>query len=269
MITSFTRYMRLLGIRAEPPSLDALTRITRAQMLAVPFENVSKLYRMRAEGLKGIPPLESFLDGIERRHFGGTCYANASHLHGLLRFLGYDADLCGADMREPDVHLVNLVRVEGREYLVDVGYGAPFLEPLPRDAAVEQRVSSGEGVYVLSPADVSGRSRLSYFQDGIQRHGYSVNPAPRTIGDFSPAVAASFLPSATFMNALLIVQFIDEGSRVLRNKTLTVTTGAAVQKRTLAATDDVIEAIETEFSIPSSIARVALEGISLTHDTWS
>src|SRR5512133_643818 len=96
------RYLGALRVRRRPPGVDALAELVAAHVSRVPFENVSKLYRRRHAGLEGLPDLDAFLDGIERFHFGGTCYANNFHLYTLLASLGYEARLCGADMREPD-----------------------------------------------------------------------------------------------------------------------------------------------------------------------
>jgi len=51
----FIRYLRLLNIPQREPSLDYLDEIIKAQMLKVPFENVSKLYHLKTSGLKSIP----------------------------------------------------------------------------------------------------------------------------------------------------------------------------------------------------------------------
>ena len=128
------RYLRVLGVEPARPSLDALGRLVRAQPCRVPFENVSKLYYRRQRGRRELPGLDLFLDGVERHRFGGTCYANNFHFYRLLRALGYGVTLCGADMRSgPDVHAAIRARMEGRELLVDVGYAAPFYDPIPLD----------------------------------------------------------------------------------------------------------------------------------------
>ena len=80
-----SRYLRLLGVPRREPTLAALRELVAAQLQRVPFENVSKLYRFRRSGFRGIPDLERHLDDIERLHCGGTCYANNYHLHRLLR----------------------------------------------------------------------------------------------------------------------------------------------------------------------------------------
>ena len=143
--------------------------------------------------------LEGYLDGIERFNFGGTCYANNYYLHTLLQHLGFDVRLCGADMNNPDVHLVSIVALESREHLVDVGYAAPFFEPLPRDLERDLVIDFGRCRYVLRPTDGLGRSRLDMYRDGELTHGYLAKPEPRSIDEFDGVIRGSYRSSANFM----------------------------------------------------------------------
>jgi N-hydroxyarylamine O-acetyltransferase len=262
------RFLAILGIDPKTPGIDALTELVRAHLLRIPFENISKLYRWRRQGLAGLVHLSEYLDGIEQHQFGGTCYTINFHLHELLVALGYDVLLCGADMRRPDVHLVNIVRVAGREFLVDAGYAAPFLIPMPLDLTTDHVVSLGRDRYVLSPRDAQGRSRLSLLRDGIKRHGYLVKPASRTIDEFAVVIADSFRPGATFLNSVLLARFGDAYSLVLHNLTSIETRGDTVALSTFPSIAELIEAIEREFGITASVSQVALDGLSMDTDAW-
>lgn len=263
------RYLALLDVPESEPSLDALTRIVQAHMMKVPFENISKLYRWKTSGLQELINLTLFLDGIEQYHFGGTCYSINFHLHQLLNFLGFDVVLCGADMNRPDVHIVNIVRVAGREYIVDVGYAAPFIQPLPRDLQNDYVISLGIDQYVLNPSDATGRSRLTLYRNGTAHHGYIVNPMPRSIGHFAKVIADSFDPDATFMNAILLARFGYDCSQVLHNMTFIESRGTRVRKKSISTTDELIAVIEKIFAIPAAISQVALDGLSMHQDAWS
>lgn len=174
------RYLRILGVERTRPSPDALGRLVRAQLCRVPFENVSKLYYRRQGCRHELPGLELFLDGIERCHFGGTCYLNNFHFFRLLRALGYEAALCGADMASgPDVHMAIRIRLGGRERLVDVGYAAPFYEPIPLDLPVPFTIRFGRDTYVVHPQDGEGRTRVDLRRDGERAHGYLLSRRQR------------------------------------------------------------------------------------------
>lgn len=261
----FDRYLRLLGITRRRPSLEALRELTLAHLTRVPFENISKLYLRNQPERHGLPALERFLDGIERHRLGGTCYANNFHLNQLLEHMGYRVSLCGADMSAPDVHMVNVVSVDGSPYLVDGGYAAPFLEPMPLDLAQDQEVPWGRDRYVLKPRDSDGRSRMEHHRDGRLRHGYLVNPAPRRIGEFAGVIADSFRAEATFMNALLVVRFSGTRSLTLRNLTLTEASAASWRSREVGRPELPL-VMEQEFGIPRAIGSQALDGVDLTQN---
>jgi arylamine N-acetyltransferase len=224
---------------------------------------------MKTEGLRGLPSLEQHLDGIERFSFGGTCYPNNYYFNLLLRHLGYKVTLCGADMTSPDVHIVSLVRVEGSEYLVDVGYGAPFMHPLPRELTDDYEISTGRDRYVLEPQDNKGCSRLTMFRDGQPKHGYLVKPVQRSIEDFYEVISESFDERATFMNAILLVRFFDERWLAIHNQTIVETSGTDFRIRQIPYRSAIPRVVEEYFSIPRDLVAEALDGLSMTGDAWS
>ncbi len=265
----FKRYLALLGVEAAPPSLDHLRRLVRAQLTRVPFENVSKLWLKKQNGAATIPSLEQHLDGIERHNFGGTCYANNPYFCQLLRHLGYEADLCGADMSRPDVHVVSIVRLQGREYLVDVGYGAPFFEPMPRDLDHELEILWGQNQYVLHPRDAQGRSRMDQHRDGSLIHGYTANPTARDIGHFEQVVRDSYSGTATFMNVLVVERFFEDRSVRIHNFVLTESTRDHTKTTHLKGREELAGAIEDRIGISRACVREAIDDIALAGDIYT
>jgi arylamine N-acetyltransferase len=265
----FDRYLRILGIARREPSHEALAELVAAHLTRVPFENVSKLYARKQGNHRGLPELASFLDGIERYNFGGTCYSNNYFLYLLLQDLGYEVMLCGADMENPDVHIVSIVRLDGLEYIVDGGYGAPFLEPMPRGLTEDYAVTLGRDRYLLKSQDSEGRSRLEMHRDGEYMHGYVAKPIPRTIDHFADVIAHSYTDEATFMNALLLIRFFPNRAIAINNLKLIFTEGTEVDIRPLGNVDALPPVIEENFSIPQAIVAEALTMLRKLGDAWS
>jgi arylamine N-acetyltransferase len=263
------RYLNLLGVQRQKPSVVALCELVRAHVLQVPFENVSKLYYKKHQGLRGLPSLELFLDGIERFHFGGTCYTNNYYLYQLLANLGYQTKLCGADMSNPDVHLVSMVTVGHREYLVDAGYAAPFLTPLPRDLATDYSIVLGRDRYVLKPQDARGCSRMELYRDGNLKHGYVAKPRPRQIREFEQVIVDSYRDGATFMNALLLARFFPNRSLVIHNLAVIESQGTESSIRTLASQDELGQAVYEHFAIPKEFTEDVVRGLGQLGDAWT
>lgn len=257
----FDRYMAVLGLEESPPGSRALSALVRAHLTRVPFENISKLFLHRKTGATTIPMLDDYLDGISRFNLGGTCYANNVYLFQLMRNLGYDVRLCGAHMSKPNVHAVSVVRLNGREYLVDVGYGAPFSSPMPRDLDEDFIVNFGRDRYVLRPQDGAGRSAMDHYRDNTRVHGYVVEPTSRSLGDFEEVIRGSYRREATFMNAVALARFYRDRVVRIRNLSIIESTSEGETETRLEDRDALIDAVRRIFGIPGAIVRFALDGL--------
>lgn len=252
------RYLRLLGIEARPPSHAALAELVAAHLARVPFENVTKLLAHGRGQAPGTPACDRFLDGVEHANLGGTCFACGFHVHDLLVHLGYDVSLCGAAMARPDVHVVNVVRLDGREWLVDVGYGAPLTAPLPLDA--DEPVTAavlGRDRWVLRPND-GGRAWVEHERDGEVVHGYAVDPTPRERAHFAGAIADSFAPEAEFLTRLRIVSHRPERSVLVRDRRVTVVSEGIARVKELNGAAEVAGVVEALVGVPAQMTREAI-----------
>ena len=265
----FRRYLTLLRVEPTRPSYTALEELVAAHVMTIPFENISKLHYLRRGDLRYMPSLEQYLTGIERFNFGGTCYSNNYYFHQLLKYLGFQVMLCGADIGTPDSHLVNIVSVDDREFLVDTGYAAPFMAPLPRDLATDYEVQLGRDRYVLKPRDGNGCSRMELYRDGELIHGYTAKPIPRQIEHFAPIIERSFRDEATFMNSLLLVRFYEGRSSVIFNLSVIESEGSSYSIQTLPSKAELPTVVERSFGIPVDIAREAISMLGELRSAWN
>src|SRR5688572_24543195 len=100
------RYLVLLGVEREAPGVAALTRLVRAHVVTVPFENVTALLRRRDHPTGPVPPmdLDHLLDTWEQRAGGGICFELAAMFARLLTSLGYDIYVMLAQVSLPNGH---------------------------------------------------------------------------------------------------------------------------------------------------------------------
>jgi arylamine N-acetyltransferase len=263
MHADFGRYLRLLGFNSRPYGLDGLRQLVRAHILRVPFENVSKFLLFEREGAGRLTTLPEFLDGLEHHDLGGTCYINNPFLHLLLRELGYDADLLGADMSKPNVHTAIRVRLDGISFHVDCGYGAPFVEPIPLDS-LPHEIQLGALRWVFDRAP-DGRLQLTTYSRSGLDHGYRVNDTPRDHAFFGEIVADSFQPASTFMQMLRIIRIFPDRMMELKSRAFTTHRGQSSTEVTLQSYSELTHAIETDFQMPrcpTSRALSTLERIN-------
>jgi arylamine N-acetyltransferase len=269
MQNQYAKYLKILGITKHRPDIDSLTNLISAHLAKIPFENISKLYYLKTYNLKTTPDFELYIDGISNYHFGGTCYSNNFYLNKLLTYLGYEVRLCSADMNEPDVHVVNIVTLSGQEYLVDVGYAAPFLNPMPLYMHDTYEIVHGAERYILYPRNNKGHSILKMFRGGEEKHGYVVKPEEKSIDEFNDVIKDSFREEATFLNSLLLVRFESSLSVRIHNFSITKSMDSIFKQRDLKNKEELVSTISSEFNIPQDTVSESVEMIRDFGDAWS
>jgi arylamine N-acetyltransferase len=262
----FNKYLQILEVEVSATTINLLEKIVKAHLIKIPFENISKLI-YKKEGMFNIPDLSTFLNGVEKYNFGGTCYSTNYYLYLLLKHLGYEIKLCGADMKNPDVHVVSIVNIEGREFIVDVGYAAPFFKPLPRDLNEDHIIELGDERYVLKPRDENNYSKMEQYINGELKHWYTAKPYPKKIDDFQNVIADSYSDDATFMNALRISRFKDKGFLALSNLQLTETNGRASSSIEISF-KDIPDVVREKFGMPADIVREAISQLTELKDVY-
>jgi len=136
------------------PTAETLRGLQTAHLLAVPFENLSVHSREPI-----VLEDSALFDKIVERRRGGFCYELNGLFASLLRALGFDvvmlsaAVATGAGEFGPDFdHMALMVTLEER-WLVDVGFGDSFREPLLLDKRSEQ--VRGALAYRIAPDGAS------------------------------------------------------------------------------------------------------------------
>jgi arylamine N-acetyltransferase len=262
------QYSNILEMDFARPSRDELIRIIRSHLYRIPFENISKRYRFNRYGTRGITVGSEFLSAIKEYNFGGTCYSLNYNLNLLLNNLGYVVRLCGAKMKRENSHMVNIVTIENREYLVDVGYSAPFLMPIPLDADQDVVLDSISGTYKLLKKDQRGYAQLIFERKGKKDHGYFVNPSRQRLQDFEYVIKDSFRPSAIFMNAVLLSRHSQDASITISNLSLRTSKKGHHKEIGLLDKKELSDKIQKHFGIPEFVTEIALQGMSFKKDPW-
>jgi N-hydroxyarylamine O-acetyltransferase len=252
----FRRYLMLLQADEEPPGLDYLRRLVHAQICRVPFENVSKVLLFGREGSGRPATIDEYLDGIEHFDLGGTCYSANPFFAELLRAVGFDAGLFGADMSTPNVHTVIRVRIAGRAYHVDAGYGGPFREPLCLED-LPHEICEGELRYRVEGG--GQEVAVSVYSGGERTQGYRAHEPPRAFDFFRQIILDSFLPGKTFMTHLRIVRIFARHSAELFDQTLTVHREGSSRTQELGSMAELRRAVEDDLAMPRCPVDEAIE----------
>ena len=155
------RYLSRLGFTTTPPpTMETLRTLQLRHTAAFPFETIANLL---------YAPVSIDLPSLERKLLhdgrGGYCFELNSLFLALLQTLGFEARaltarvIMGAEAGTVTArsHMLNLVRVEGVDHVVDVGFGGMVpTAPLRLDTELAQatphedyRVLERDGTYAV------------------------------------------------------------------------------------------------------------------------
>jgi N-hydroxyarylamine O-acetyltransferase len=253
-------YLARVGVEAAgPPDVGTLVRLHRAHVSAIPFENLE----IQLGGQIALD-LDTLTAKMVRRRRGGYCFEQNALLAAALEAIGFAPTRCEARVRPPDgailprTHMVLLVRCEGRDWLVDGGFGADGLcEPLGIDG--EPATQAGR-TYRVAP-----EGRLKILQVASEtgwRDLYGVLPDPvypidYVVGNWF----TSTYPASPFVQSLTAQRIVNGTRHTLRNLTYAIARGWATDIRDIAR-GDLVPLLRDAFGldVPEDARFRALDG---------
>jgi N-hydroxyarylamine O-acetyltransferase len=240
-------YLRRIGREAAgPPTFATLRALHLAHVVVIPFENLD--VQMGVPIRLDIGSLQSKL--VDRRR-GGYCFEqNTLFLHAL-RALDFEATPCEARVRNgatsllARTHMLLIVRVEGRDWLCDVGFGTGLFEPAPMDGEpVSQfawtfRVAREGALCVL-------QARREHEWDDL----YAFEPAARHPVDFEMANwYTSTWPQSRFLLTLTAQRSSPDVRQALRNFTYVEDRGGASVTTRTVERNELIPMLQETFGL--------------------
>lgn len=172
---NLTDYLSRIGYEGEvSPDIATLTQLMQKQLRSIPFENTE----VQAGRIPSLVP-EDIVNKVLLRGRGGYCYEINSVFAMALTAIGFEWHFAGARpmtyaVRRPKTHMVVIVRIDGRDYLCDTGFGGYALRApmMIEEGEITQdgdrfRLELIDGEYVLS----------SLVQEEWQRqYGFAMQP---------------------------------------------------------------------------------------------
>ncbi|XP_029463980.1 arylamine N-acetyltransferase, pineal gland isozyme NAT-3-like [Rhinatrema bivittatum] len=219
--------------------LDTLTEILQHHIRAVPFENLS-IHCGETIELN----IEATYAKIVQKNRGGWCMENNHLLSWVLKTMGYDITLLGANVYMsseegycPTIcHLMVRVVINGNSYLVDGGFGASYQMWEPMELVSGKAQPQTPGVFFLTEANgiwyLGKMRRKQYLPDPSFLYSslveeddykklYSFTLMPRAIEEFQ--AVSTYLqtaPGSLFTNKSICTLQLADGLRALIGWTL-------------------------------------------------
>lgn len=247
--TATSDYLRRIAYTgSREPTAATLRDVHRAHLFTVPFENLDI-----GLGRKIVCDEPSFLRKIVDRRRGGFCYELNGAFAALLRDLGFKVSLLSARVpREkgeatPEFdHLA--LRVDlGEPWLVDVGFGESFLDPLRLEVGIEQeqdgrkfRITAQDGALHVEQSEPRGDWKRQY----------SFTLIPRRLDEFAAMCHYhQTSPESHFTRKSLCSKAVPGGRITLSDRRLISTRNGEREERLLSSDQEWRSALQECFEI--------------------
>lgn len=238
--------IRFTGI--PRPDLHTLQELHRAHQLTIPFENLDVQLR-RPVTVDTRPNYEK----IVTRRRGGWCFEMNSVMGWALREIGFDVMRVNAGVarnRAGDVnvgnHLCLLVQVEGRKFLVDVGFGGSLREPLPLEVG-----GRDDSPYRVSLEELPlGYWRFSELGIGGEPMSFDFRAAPADEDLF--ARKCHFLqtdPQSPFVQTLVVQRRTENTHVSLRGRVLAMYHSTHVDRTLIDSAAELVSTLRDRFDL--------------------
>jgi len=244
-----TSYLDRIGYDGPlTPDADTLRALQVAHLHTVPFENLSIILDEPID-----LDVEALFEKVVTRRRGGFCYELNGLFAALLRTLGFHVEMFSARVRGSDKeygpafdHLTLLVSLSER-WLVDVGFGDSFLEPLRLD--VREVQPQGERCYRI----LDHKAELvleSKGREGEWTPQYRFGKTAFQLADFAEMCRFhQSSPESHFTEKTVCTMATPEGRVTISGTHFIRTTGGERKERELPDKPDYLNTLREQFNI--------------------
>jgi N-hydroxyarylamine O-acetyltransferase len=231
------------------PTADTLRQLHVKHLLAVPFEDLSIHW-----GEPIVLSDEALFDKIVRRRRGGFCYELNGLFAALLRALGFNVAMLSGGVLDargefgPDFDHMPLMVTLAERWLVDVGFGDCFRDPLLLDQRGEQ-VQGTRGYRIEEAGD--GRLVLRQRgEDGEWKAEYRFTLEPHVYANYTGMCRYHETSAESWFAQKQICSLPREDGRVtLSGMRLIITKAGHRKERELKSEDEYAQVLREQFWI--------------------
>ena len=229
------------------PDFATLDAVMRAHIAAVPFENLD--VQLENPVTTDLPAIFAKLVGRRR---GGWCYENNGLLGWALGELGFAVRRISAGVMRSvrgdaalGNHLALVVTVEGRPWLVDVGFGGTLAAPIPLAAGMHAQPPFSVG---LTEADGYWRFEERYADGDPFSFDFLADPADEALF-VRQCDALQSAPDSIFVQNLVVQQRQGDTHLTLRGRVLMERGPESESKHLIASADEFVATLADRFKL--------------------
>ena len=235
------------------PNLENLKHLQRQHLLNIPFENLD-IHWKKPIDLKS----ESLYRKIVESKRGGFCYELNGLFFELLQNTGYESKRISARVsdgkgnfgQEFD-HLAIITRIESEDYLVDVGFGDFFAEPIK--FVLDEEQTDANGTFLIKRFDeeyfeVTKKNEESFISQ------YIFTLCERRLSEFEDmCLFHQTSPDSHFTQNKVCSLMLADGRKTLTDKRFITTKANQKEEITINSEKEFEEILEREFGLKSPV----------------
>jgi len=231
-------------------TFESLRELHRCHVMAIPFEALDVQWKRPIS-----VDLEDIFDKVIVNKRGGLCYELNYLFAHFLRTVGFDVTMVSARIFErgefgPEFdHMALIVRLEEEEWLLDVGYGDLFIEPLKLRSTEVQPDQFKDYRVELQP---NGRFLLVEALKNSERfrNKYSFDLVPREVSEFvEQCLIKQTSPESHFVKNIICTIPTETGRKTILNNTLKVKSNDQTEQVKIESEEQMLEILRDEFAI--------------------
>lgn len=257
-------YLKRIQFADEPQvNLATLRRLQRQHLLNIPYENLD----VQLGRPVGRDPMEAF-NKLVTRNRGGWCYEMNGVLGWALEQVGFDVTYASGGANRAirgdsalGNHLVLLVNLEGKQWIVDAGFGDGFIEPIELKAAKFQQ--RGFDMELEFQTDGYWRFHNQEF-GGAPSFDFTIDPADGALLD-TQCEWLQVHEDSPFVRALVLQIFNPTGYDIQIGLTAKTVTPKGVTSHRIESIVELEERMATVFNLSDPDMQSLWPKLTATH----
>jgi N-hydroxyarylamine O-acetyltransferase len=239
------QYLNRIGYTGSLESnLETLIELHRAHLQTIPYENLEIHFGRKLE-LK----IERIFERLVLERRGGWCYEMNGLFAWVLREIGFDVRLVSTQVTRADGSLmapgdhVALIVQLAKNWLVDVGWGNGFLDPLPLEAGTHR-----QGFLEYRLENTGDTWKFHNQQYGAD--GFSFTLEPRNLEEFQARCTwQQSSPESGFVRVAVCQRFTPDGINTLRGAILTKIRSTGKLEQTISNFEKYEQVLRQDFKL--------------------
>jgi N-hydroxyarylamine O-acetyltransferase len=230
------------------PNVQTLIALHRAHLRTIPYENLEIHFGRKLE-----LQLERIFERLVLERRGGWCYEMNGLFAWALREIGFDVRLVSTQVTRadgslmaPGDHVALIVKLKSgleKLWLVDVGWGNGFLDPLPLEVGTHQ-----QGFLEYRLESIGGSWR--FFNQQYGADGFSFTLEPHHLEEFQERCTwLQSSPESGFVRITVCQRFTPEGINTLRGATLIRIRSSGKLEHTITSVEEYEQVLGEDFNL--------------------